>query len=493
LTHAISAVAGVLTWYAAACAGAQLLSDNLIACAGRGDTLWLVNSEGVNYTVARGDSLSWEGYLSYDLQWSGAVAFGGGRTVVPRRPRADIDNVNDLWVFDYRTGAASIAAPGWNARATKARGYYFVVGAAWTPSAFWLACWNGGVVRWDPAAGAGRVYYPDTATSWSIADFPPQQLADRNDTARAVFGVSPSVDSAGDTIVYAACEKRVRLLRPRPGTWDTLSNALDTPGVVRSFLGLYARPDAHEPLFARIMIAASDTAATVDTFLCRYDPVRARWKALRTGVTALTFGKGDTLYLASGSRVLAYQATDSGFIEKTALSASFNLRSVNNGNFGVISDILFVPHAGDADGNLWITSDTGLFFSRHELRDEITDSNLVWVFRSPRLRSGLRDSYFYPGILSGESPHSVCAYNLDKDAKVNISIYDWNLDFVTTIIDKQPRLAGKKQRTGRSTVPEKDFWNGTNSRGGQVAPGVYYYKLIASTGERAFGKIIVAR
>jgi hypothetical protein len=453
----------------------------------------VVNSEGVNYTVARGDTLSWEGFLTYDLQWSGAVAFGGGMAVVPRKPRTDNDIVNDLWVFDYRTGAASIVAPGWNARVNNARGYYFAIGAARTPSAFWLACWNGGVVRWDPVAKAMTVYYPDTATSWNIADFPPQRLADRNDTARAVFGVAPSIDSAGDTVVYVVCEKRARVLHPGTNAWDTLSNALDTTGVVRSFAGLYARPDANGPLFARIITAASDTASVIDTFLCRYDPAGARWEALRTGVTALTFGKGDTLYLASGNQVLAYQATASGFIKNALLSASFTLRCENNGAFGAISDILFVPHTGDADGNLWIASDTGLFFSRHELQDEKTDSNFVWAFRSLPLRSGLKDTYFYPGILSGESPHAVCAYNLDKDARVTISIYDWNMDFVATIIDKQPRLAGKKQRTGRSTVPEKDVWDGANGRGRPVAPGVYYYKIIASTGERAFGKIIVAR
>jgi hypothetical protein len=474
-----------------------MLSNSLIACAGRGDTIWVVNSEGVNYTVARGDTLSWEGFRTYDLQWDGpsaSIAFGGGIAAVPRKPRTDNDIVNDLWVFDYRTGTASIVAPGWNARVNNARGYYFVVGAAWTPSAFWLACENGGVVRWDPVAKTKTVYYPDTATSWNITDFPTQRLANLDDTARAVLGVVPSIDSAGDTIVYVLCEQRVRVLHPATKTWDTLSNAIDTTGIMSSFTGLYARTDAHSPLFATIIKLKSDTGTASDTFLCRYDPARTRWKALRTGVTALTFGKGDTLYLASGNQVLAYQATDSGFIKNALLSASFTLRSENNGAFGAISDILFVPHTGDADGNLWIaSSDTGLFFSHHELQDEITNTIVVWSFRSPRLRPGLKDSYFYPSILFGESPHSICAYNLDKDANVTISIYDWNMDFVTTIIDKQPRLAGKKQRTGRSTVPEKDFWDGANGRGRGVAAGVYYYKIIVSTGEHSFGKIIVAR
>ena len=46
---------------------------------------------------------------------------------------------------------------------------------------------------------------------------------------------------------------------------------------------------------------------------------------------------------------------------------------------------------------------------------------------------------------------------------------------------------------GRSTVESEDNWDGTNARGRPVAPGVYYYKITTSTGERSFGKIVVAR
>ena len=86
-------------------------------------------------------------------------------------------------------------------------------------------------------------------------------------------------------------------------------------------------------------------------------------------------------------------------------------------------------------------------------------------------------------------------YNIKADeADVTIRVYDYNMDHVKTVINKQRRYSGTNGGPlGRSTVESEDRWNGKNAQGRDCAPGIYYYKITTSSGERAFGKIVIAR
>jgi flagellar hook assembly protein FlgD len=105
--------------------------------------------------------------------------------------------------------------------------------------------------------------------------------------------------------------------------------------------------------------------------------------------------------------------------------------------------------------------------------------------------------YAFPGILTNELQETTgrvetkFAYNLASDARVTIRVFDFNMDLVKTVVKNAPRKAGSNRSTARSTQPQ-DVWDGTNEYGQTVAPGVYYFQIAASTGERAFGKIVVA-
>jgi flagellar hook assembly protein FlgD len=68
------------------------------------------------------------------------------------------------------------------------------------------------------------------------------------------------------------------------------------------------------------------------------------------------------------------------------------------------------------------------------------------------------------------------------------------MDHVKTVISGKFRKAGSNGGPfGRSTVETEDFWDGKNENGKIVAPGVYYYKISTDSGERAFGKLVVAK
>jgi flagellar hook assembly protein FlgD len=144
----------------------------------------------------------------------------------------------------------------------------------------------------------------------------------------------------------------------------------------------------------------------------------------------------------------------------------------------------------------------GLLFSRSEERDEHDSTPFVYVRHDPKISTGLKQTYAVPGILSSNvstsdvtSSQAVFAYSLSKAANVTITVYDWNMNLVKNVVTNSPRLAGADDPTGngRSTNRREDVWNGTNSTGKRVAVGVYYFKITATSGERSFGKIIVAK
>jgi hypothetical protein len=150
---------------------------------------------------------------------------------------------------------------------------------------------------------------------------------------------------------------------------------------------------------------------------------------------------------------------------------------------------------------LWIASSTsslptnnGLFFSLDEKKDELDTAAFHYVHRDKKLKSGLTQSYAFPGILNASNGgRAVFAYNLSKPSKVTIKIFDWNMDPVKTVIKERDRPAGNDRSNGRSTNASEDVWDGTTDTGRCVAVGVYYYKIVAQSGEHSFGKIIVAQ
>jgi hypothetical protein len=117
------------------------------------------------------------------------------------------------------------------------------------------------------------------------------------------------------------------------------------------------------------------------------------------------------------------------------------------------------------------------------------------VRRKVSIASGLDQVYAVPTIMSGDVDRVYLEYSLSSDDRVSILIYDYNLDFVTKIVDGEFRKKGSSNSTGHSSDNQYDYWDGTvTNRGGRtVAPGLYYFRITAEKGGRAFGKIIIAK
>jgi hypothetical protein len=252
----------------------------------------------------------------------------------------------------------------------------------------------------------------------------------------------------------------------------------------------------HSPsLFADISIQGA-----VAPRLYRYNPVDSSWKFFDTAVTVvtgITFGPDSVIYLVSNYKSIRK------YSGRTFDTQSFNLLNhrITQVDPESINDILYLPRT-DTSGSFWIaTSSTrnptwnGLFFSRFEERDEKSGTPFVYVRLDRKISTGLKETYAVPGIVSSGVSQTVFAYSLSKASDVTISIYDWNMNLVKNVIVNRPRTAGKDDPlgNGRSTNRKEDSWDGTNGMGKRVAVGVYYFKITAKSGERSFGKIVVAK
>ena len=489
----------------------EITSNNIFGFAGNGDTLWMVTDQGLNYTIATSDTLTWLGYKAPLAIL--ALGFGGG-TAVACLDTTPFIKTAKLWYYSHTAHSYdSIQLPFKPDSLPKAaviRG----LDVAYAGNAFWLACVDGGLVRWDPTGRTMRAFFPGvkqvfdpaavrfgSADSFSV--FP-----DSSKQVIAVGARNPSTDSA---VLYVLTPAVLYRFSPRDTLWERFSSRLSgTTAAFYKFLDLFSSP--RSPMLFASIVTKTGTD-TYDTLLYRYNASDSSWAAYTSSqyVTAITFGPDSTVYLVrkpnknENPRILS--AFSGNVKNETIRSEQSFVRRISLAMNGltpdIISDILYLPKS-DTSGSFWIGTaspgviNNGLFFSRNEVPDEAGGVPFVYVHRERKIEGGLKESYAYPGILSGNfstPTRSIFAYSLSKASKVSITVYDWNMDLVKNVITNEDRRAGKDDPlgNGRSTDRTRDFWDGTNNAGRRVAVGVYYFRITAQTGERSFGKIIVAK
>jgi hypothetical protein len=306
--------------------------------------------------------------------------------------------------------------------------------------------------------------------------------------------------------IAVATPKAVWLFNPGTSAWDTLASRLAAAPPAYEFLDVQVNNRVAPPAIYAAVAAGADTA------VYRYDSVAGQWSKLYVRdpdaapktVRSIAFGRGGMVYVADEKLIFAYDDTNGAahlpFSAAKPGSSSFTARlykATTDIDFTTltIGGIAALTSPADTMLRLWVATNLGVFYSRNETAGEQTDSAFIFVKRAPKVDAGLKTTYAFPGILVLRDPTVVpkttFAYNLSKDAKVTIRVYDWNMDLVRTVIDKQPRHAGNSRQSGRSTELQ-DTWDGTNRDGVIVAPGVYYYVISTDTGVRSRGKIVVA-
>jgi flagellar hook assembly protein FlgD len=99
----------------------------------------------------------------------------------------------------------------------------------------------------------------------------------------------------------------------------------------------------------------------------------------------------------------------------------------------------------------------------------------------------------YPTLISGGKrcgeEYSRFGYRLGKDGRVTITVYNYAMEKVKTIV----RNARRATVAGRSENIAEDRWDGCDDSGRLVSVGTYYVLVESDQGEKAFGKVLVTR
>lgn len=187
---------------------------------------------------------------------------------------------------------------------------------------------------------------------------------------------------------------------------------------------------------------------------------------------------------------VTYAATNSGLLvnrwDISTLGDSIvvwdTLTIINDDGLELLGPGMSVFSVAVVDDNLWVGTGDGTI--RLSLIDEndrdlfivvdsTTSDNEVYAFPVP----------FSPG--RGEEVHF--RFVLKSAADVTIEIYDFAMNLVARPIDGTPFPAGYHESPGSPRLT----WDGYNGKGDLVAVGVYYFKVIYSTGEERWGKLAV--
>jgi hypothetical protein len=497
--------------------GKGLTSNDIRWLAGSGDTLWMITERGQELALNLIEGAGSLKELTLDSTWKSFslgcrkvgindIHTGGGFTV------ASFDTApNVIWTYEHSTEKTRDYTLPWPEDSI---GRQFTVNDMVLVSGnYFFACLDGGVVQWNLQADQKTVLFPGTSRRFNLSNMQTSDLP-AFDTTRRVTGIEvPN----GDSLLIIVTPSRLWSFSLVDSTWDSsITTAFSDAAIAKPvFEYLFINNlDRSTPLFCIVTDADDGDEGAQKPLLCKYNRSTRRWDTMfDQSPKALTFGHHGFMYALFDEQrpgttlrniVRAYRDTlgDSGFIhnpDPVINDATIHSRMTGTEDIDVpeiFNDILYSPRS-DSSGYLWIATSEGLFLSPDENPGSPASaaSPFILIKRAPSLSTGLKKTYARPGILTPTVTNCKFIYNLKADrADVTIKVYDYNMDHVKTVIEKRPRVSGTQGGPlGRSTVESEDNWNGTNEQGRPVAPGVYYYKITTSSGERAFGKIIVAR
>ncbi|MFP4013229.1 MAG: hypothetical protein ACLFVQ_04025 [Chitinispirillaceae bacterium] len=470
----------------------QLTSNNMIALAGQGDTLWVATERGFNYQLDLG-SEEWYGFEADNLKNRFVGLAFGGKEAAALLYNENANNPVTFWHYDHESDRQK--------QTSFKFGYDLQQevsisprGIVYSSDHFWTACSTGGLVSFSPESNSVEAFRPGESAS-DPQKLAPDTLTPRYTTVLAVSGLDSSrllVTAPSLLWSFDASENR----------WDTLltDTALSSGEEFSSFEAAFTPLRGNEEIvYAYINVKKQDTT---ELGLYRYGRSSGEWSKVVSGTPELVssgvqgyfyavFGDNQ---LASFNDTLSDSADVDTPLEQQLGGSDFRtwLSKASDGVFPEMNDILFLPR-GDSVGTLLFASSGGLFVVDSEKPFSDTRGEVFLVRHTRKITS--RECYALPGMIryseGGRYDRAVFVYRLKKDGDVTIKIYDYNMSLVKTVVSGSRREA--ENSIGRSTNPEEDYWDGTDESGRLVSPGVYYFKLTSTGGDRLFGKVILAK
>ncbi len=483
-----------------------LTSSVVDALAGTGDTVWVATVAGLNFALDTTDSVPGWWARNVGRQRWGSLSFGDSRALATLDAAVDEpDELHSVFTgsfFTYNHLTAQARALtlrlNWVHAADTLERSAVCYASTRAADRWWLAYYDAGLVAWDGVEGVSFMPGVDGAAS-ALDLFPGASVASRvrRDDTRAVF-VAADTALADSPAVWVATLERIWRFSPADTTWDSLPNVFADPQF--SLVG-------HEAVFVNgadtvsRVYASSTVRRGSGTRTCLFKYQDSAWVYVygqepgQSAPVGVSFAFGNRLYVAD-STGLSLLVDSSAASPSTAAGRFDYLNRMSAATDQVPWNVLryndvLASDNGDGTARLWIATSSGLFFSRVEYPDG-TGEPLVFANRPVRVSK----PFAAPGILNDRNRDGrvYFTYRLDKPARVTIEVFDWNMDLVKVVVRGDgPRPASA---AGPDAVPStdysRDYWDGTNESGRIVAPGVYYFRITTDSGERDFGKVVVA-
>jgi hypothetical protein len=136
--------------------------------------------------------------------------------------------------------------------------------------------------------------------------------------------------------------------------------------------------------------------------------------------------------------------------------------------------------AASQGADVWVGSDDGL--ARIKETGFWQGTWKVYIASAPLTAEN--ETYCYPNPFSPRQEQLKIKYSTaNQDADVTIRIYDFAMNYVSTVIQNAQR--------NKNIESAPDYWDGRDANGNYVPNGVYIYRVEVEGQEPAFGKIIV--
>lgn len=448
----------------------QLTSNNITALAGNGDTVWIATERGLNYQISLDDKKEWRGFETdkFGSRFLG-LAFGGGGAAALMHEGG---NRFSFWHFDHKSGKQQQEPFRFSGFSNEDETLWPAGGIIFFDNKFWAPFKDGGMICYDPVSRKIEALRP-------------------NEEAVSPENLSPPVNKSSESVLSIAVVGDSLLITTPFKLWyyDNQSNSWS--GLFDGVSGVY---------FGNEFIAAFMLNDKLYSFINIKDKIEFYlsddeyiWnKALNnTPLGIFPAGGGRFYALFENNQAAMFDGTEE---KLTAHEFRTLLAAAGEDPDPKVNDILFLPRTeSEPTGTFIAATSSGLYFSKYADPQTNHYPDMISVRHIRKLNSN--ESYALPGVIrsgsEGVYEKAVFVYKLSKNGNVTISVYDYNMNHVKTVINRERREA--RTPSGRSTVPAADFWDGTNKAGRRVSPGVYYYKITSTGGDRFLGKVILAK
>ncbi len=476
----------------------EIISNDIKELEGRGDTLWMLTSHGVNFST---------GIIENPILWNGIkniqaidITFHSGKALMCLM--SDNALSNNLFLFSLPDKQETITLNFQSAlfryiTPVEKQISFWAIDAVWFKESFWIACLDGGLVQLKTERNDIAIYRPGYDNSaFTFETFLPESIAVFPDLSARVVSVATDED-----MLWVACEKALWSFNPADTQWTRINDSILE---VQEYYDLEVRKENDSvTIFSTIEVNRDEKR---DTSLYVYNVQTGQWRKFIDEMPfSVAPGANDYVYVMLKDELNLYLdtiadttiGTETAYIKSAHIKWNeFKNRIIESYSELVNFNIMDIHYTvQDNDTLFFIATDQGLFFSTDEHNDERIGTPFRFERRNVKIKAGLKKTYAVPGIINNSHLETVFAYNLSEDDHVTIDIFDYNMDHVVRIVDNVPREAGIHKSSGRSTDSKYDRWDGTvnNNNGRSVAPGIYYYRISTKKGMSSFGKIIVAR